>query len=178
MRELSLHIMDIAENSVTAGADLIEITIEENRKEDYLLIVVKDNGSGIDEEMLKNITDPFVTTRKTRRVGLGLSLLEAACERCDGYLKVESKKYYGTKISAFMKYNHIDRAPLGKVEETILSLLLYDKIDLIYRHIVNEKEFIFETKEIKKIVGEEINTPEILQWIKEYITQNINALEE
>ncbi|EYE88454.1 histidine kinase [Fervidicella metallireducens AeB] len=177
MRELSLHIMDIAENSVTAGADLIEITIEENRNEDYLLILVKDNGSGIDEEMLKDITDPFVTTRKTRRVGLGLSLFEAACVRCDGYLKVESKKHYGTKITAFMKYNHIDRAPLGKVEETILSLLLYDRIDLIYRHIINEKEFIFETKEIKKIVGEDINSPEILQWIKEYISQNINALE-
>jgi C4-dicarboxylate-specific signal transduction histidine kinase len=88
LRELSLHILDIAENGITAGADCIQILIDENRKEDLLIIVIEDNGRGMPEEKLKNPTDPFITSRTTRRVGLGLSLLAAAAQRCDGKIKI------------------------------------------------------------------------------------------
>src|SRR5665647_3535045 len=108
MRDLSLHLIDIIQNSVVAGATLIEIELDANTMEDYLKITIKDNGCGMDGETLKKVKDPFVTSRKTRKVGLGLSLFEAACQRCGGYLDISSEKGNGTIVTAFMKFNHID----------------------------------------------------------------------
>jgi anti-sigma regulatory factor (Ser/Thr protein kinase) len=176
MRELSLHIMDIIQNSITADASFIEITIEENIIQDYLKIVIKDNGRGIDREMLTIIKDPFITTRTSRKVGLGISLFEAACNRCEGALNIESNVGIGTTLTALMKYSHIDRAPIGKLQDTIMSLLLYPNLDFIYRHLFNENEFILDTREIRKIAGNDLGNQETIFWIRDYILEGINAI--
>lgn len=175
MREISLHIMDIIQNSIEANANSIELTIEENTLKDYLKIIIKDNGKGMDKDILSHVKDPFVTTRSTRRVGLGISLFEAACIRCGGNLNIESQLGIGTTITAVMKYSHIDRAPLGKIVDTIISILLFPNIDLIYKHVHNENEFVFSTKEIKKIAGEDLSSQEVIFWIKDYLIEGIES---
>lgn len=177
MRELSLHLIDIIQNSVVAGATLIEIELDANTIEDYLKITIKDNGCGMDEETLKKVKDPFVTSRKTRKVGLGLSLFEAACQRCGGYLDISSEKGNGTIVTAFMKFNHIDRSPVGNIVDTIVSSLLNENTDIMYRHIFNGESFEFDSREIKKIVGDNLSDPEILNWTKEYIAENIENID-
>jgi anti-sigma regulatory factor (Ser/Thr protein kinase) len=177
MRELSLHLIDIIQNSVVAGATMIEIELEANTVEDSLKITIKDNGCGMDEETLKRVKDPFVTSRKTRRVGLGLSLFEAACQRCDGYLDISSQQGIGTTVTAFMKFNHIDRSPVGNIVDTIVSSLLNENTDIVYRHKFNGESFEFDSREIKKIVGDDLSDPEILFWIKEYIAENIENID-
>ena len=176
MRELSLHIMDIIQNSIAANASFIEITVDENIIKDYLKIVIKDNGRGIDKEMLSHIKDPFITTRTSRKVGLGISLFEAACNRCEGILKIESNVGIGTTLTAQMKYNHIDRAPLGRLQDTLMSLLLYPNLNFIYRHLFNENEFIFDTREVRKIVGDDLGNQEIIFWIRDYIIEGIDNI--
>jgi len=176
MKEISLHIMDIVENSIAANADLIVIEINENKHEDILKVTIKDNGKGIDNKLLKNIKDPFTTSRKTRRVGLGISLFEAACIRCQGNLSIKSKVNVGTEVIAIMKLSHIDRAPLGRMSETICSFLLHKDIEIVYKHSVDDKQFVLDTRELKKIAGEDLNIPEILTWIRVYIDENLDEI--
>lgn len=176
MRELSLHIMDILENSITAKANFIEVEINEKINQDMLIISVLDNGSGMNSEMLKKVTDPFVTSRTTRKVGLGISLFKSACERCEGDFIITSQLGKGTNIIATMKYSHIDRAPIGKIEDTLATILLNMDIDILYVHKVNEKEFIFDSRKIREIAGEDLSSPDILMWIKEYISENIENI--
>lgn len=177
MREISLHLMDIIQNSIAAKASLVEIAIYENINEDILKFIIKDNGCGMDKELLEKVKDPFTTSRKTRRVGLGISLFEAACERCEGKLTIDSKLNKGTVIEAEMKYSHIDRAPIGKMDDTIVSLLFTPDIEIVYKHKVNDREFIFDTREIRKAAGNDLEQPEILQWIKEYIGENLKEID-
>lgn len=176
MRELSLHITDIIENSLSAGATLVEIEVVVDTKKDILTIKVKDNGRGIEPGLLKSIKDPFVTTRSTRKVGLGISLLEAACLRCDGNLDITSRVGSGTTVCASMKYSHIDRAPIGPMEECVVVALLSGNADIEYKHNVDGREFIFDSREIKAVVGEDLNSPHILQWIRGYISDNIHEI--
>jgi len=151
MREIALHILDIAENGIAAGADTISILVNEARKDNRLNIEIKDNGKGIPAEMFNNVTDPFSTTRTTRRVGMGLSLLKAAALRCDGSFDIESASGKGTKIKAGFRFDHIDRAPLGKMADSIMVLVAgHPDTDFIYTHIINENDFILDTLEIKK----------------------------
>jgi hypothetical protein len=177
MREISLHLIDIIQNSVSAKATLIVVSLEINTLEDYIKITITDDGCGMDEETLKKVKDPFVTSRKTRRVGLGLSLFESACKRCDGYLDVYSQEGKGTEVMAYMKLNHIDREPIGNIQDTIVSALLNDNVNIVYRHEFNEKSFEFDSREIKKIVGDDLSNPEILNWIQEYIAENIQNID-
>jgi hypothetical protein len=176
MRELSLHLIDIIQNSVVAKATLITIELDVDTAKDYLKITVTDNGCGMNEETLKKVKDPFVTSRKTRKVGLGLSLFEAACNRCEGYLDVSSREGDGTSVVAYMKFNHIDRMPLGNISDTIASSLLNGDVDIVFKYRFDEGSFEFDSREIKKIVGDDISDPEIITWIREYITENIENI--
>lgn len=171
-----MHIMDIIHNSIAADASLIELTVEENAAEDYFKIEIRDNGKGMDKQMLSQIKDPFMTTRTSRRVGLGISLFEAACLRCEGYLDIDSRPGTGTIVTAVMKYSHIDRAPLGRLQDTIISLLLYPNIDFIYRHISNGKEFKLDTRELKKAAGDDLSNQEIICWIREYVIEGVTSI--
>ncbi|MTI66710.1 MAG: ATP-binding protein [Firmicutes bacterium] len=178
MKELSLHILDLAENSIDAEAKLLKITIKELLKEDKLIIIIEDDGKGMDEDFLSKVTNPFVTTRKTRGVGFGLSLMKASSERCEGTFKIDSKKNVGTKLKASFKHSHIDRAPLGKIEETITTLINNNKdIDIVYRHIVNTNEFVLDTRKVKEMLEDvDINNADILLWIRDYIKENLKEL--
>lgn len=174
MRELSLHIMDIIQNSIRADGKLINIEIDENKANNLMKITIEDDGCGMDEKMLENVKNPFATTRTTRKVGLGISLLEAACIRCEGNLNIESHPQKGTKVIAEMEYNHIDRAPMGRIDDTISSLFLYNYIDFVYTHRVNDKKFILDTREVKeKVNGDDLSNAIIITWLREYIRENL-----
>lgn len=178
MKELSLHILDIVQNSIAAKASLITINIVEDLTTDIFSIEVIDNGHGMDKELAERIKDPFITGRKTRKVGLGVPLLYKACTRCQGDLEIQSDKGKGTKVIAWFKHSHIDRAPLGNMVDTIIAIVIGNpEIDLIYNHKINENEFNFDTREIKSVLGEvPINEPQVISWIKGFLEEGFNSL--
>lgn len=178
MKELSLHILDIAENSVRAGANLIEIQITEDTKKDEYTILIKDDGKGMDDTTIRVVEDPFYTTRTTRKVGMGISLLKAASLRCDGDFKITSQVGVGTSVCCMFKRSHIDRAPLGSIEDTIMALISKNEnFDIIYTHKVNEEKFVFNTKEISKILdGVELDNPEVIIWIRDFVKENVKSI--
>jgi anti-sigma regulatory factor (Ser/Thr protein kinase) len=178
MRELSLHILDVAENGITAGGNCIWIEVYEERNMDQLKIVIRDNGRGMPVEKLENINDPFITTRTTRRVGLGLSLLAAAAERCDGAMHVDSKPGKGTEITATFSYNHIDRAPLGDMAATITTLIMGNpEIDFVYFHRVDGNEYSLDTREIRAQMEDlSLSDPVVIHHLTETIRSALKAL--
>lgn len=179
MKELSLHILDIVENSIKAKASLITVSYFDTVKDDKISIIIEDNGCGIKNNEINNVTNPFYTTRKTRSVGLGLSLLKEACERCNGNFSITSQLNKGTKVIASFQRSNIDVAPLGNISETILTIVnsLPEYCKFIYRHVTDEKKFEFSTVEIKNIIGDiSICSPQILSWIKNHIEESIHDI--
>lgn len=174
MEDLSLHILDIAENSIAAGAKNIEIIITINSKDDRLTIEINDDGKGMNEEAVKSVTDPFYTSRTTRKVGLGLPMLEEAAKQADGSLTIQSKPNAGTKIKAEFILSHIDRKPIGNMADTMVALIASDtNIDIKYIEKKDDTIFQIDTKEIKnKIPKDTINRTEILSFIKNYIKEH------
>lgn len=180
MKELSLHILDLVENSLKAEADMVEITIIEDTEKDLLSIDIEDDGNGMDKEFLETVDDPFTTTRKTRGVGLGISLTKAAALRCNGSFYIISEKNKGTKITFEFKHSHIDRAPLGNMGETISAIVNQCvSTEIVYNHIYNKEKFEMDTREMKKILdGVDIKSPEVLLWIIDFANNNIKNLYE
>ena len=179
MSELSLNILDIAQNSIAAEAKLVEIDVEENTETDRITITVKDNGKGMSEEFLETVENPFTTTRTTRKIGLGISFLKEAAEMTGGHITLESKLGTGTTITAYFVMSHIDRQPIGNLSETIITLVsLNPQIDFIIKYKVNENEFIFSTYEVKTMLGDdtELNSPPIVVFLTEYIREHIENL--
>jgi len=178
LKELSLHILDIAENSINAQATKIDIFVEENIPLDKLSICVRDNGKGMDENMVKNVTDPFVTSRTTRKVGLGIPLLKAAAEMCNGSLSIESKINFGTTINIEFQRSHIDRMPIGDLAGTILHLVIGNPpINFVFHYIVNKQEFIFDDLPIKnELEGIPLSEPAVIAFIREEINLGINQI--
>jgi len=180
LREISLHIIDIAENGIDAGGDLICIFVDEDRCRNLLTIKISDNGSGISPEIAENVTDPFVTSRTTRRIGLGLSLLETAARRCDGDFIIESEPGKGTCITATFKYGHIDRAPVGDMAAS-LSVLMFGnpKTDFVYTHIIDEKQFNLDTREIKKeFKVNSLSDPLVIHRLTQFVKEGIDRLKD
>lgn len=173
MKEISLHILDIMQNSVTAGADLIELTVIEDEKEDIFSFSVKDNGRGMSKEFLASVTDPFTTGRTTRKVGLGIPLLKNATELTGGGIEIESTLGEGTTIKANFVYSSIDRQPLGNMAETMHQMITsYEDVDFIYLHKVNDKEFLVDTREFKKVLGGvSFKENAVSLWILEYLRE-------
>ena len=178
MRELSLNILDIAQNSISAGAPLITIEVNENTTQHTLLIGVYDNGKGMSEEQVKSVIDPFFTTRTTRKVGMGIPLFKMAAEQTGGRLEIKSELGVGTEVRAYFKTDSVDFTPLGDVASTIQMLITMNTDrDFVYKHIVNEKEFVCDTREIKVILGDvPLDTYEVSQWLKDFITENTEVL--
>ena len=179
MTELSLHILDIVQNSIKAKASLIEIVIDENIGENNLKIVIKDNGCGMDKDFLENVVNPFSTTRTTRKVGMGLSLFKNACELTGGSFDITSEVGKGTVVTAIFVYDSIDRQPIGDMAFTMSTIIGgNDKIDYIYTHRYGNEVFEFSTSEIRKVLGEEIELSqlEVLNWIEGYITEGLENL--
>jgi hypothetical protein len=175
MKELSMNILDIAQNSIHADSELVEIEIREKIEKNVLEICVKDDGRGMDAETLAKVTNPFYTSRTTRRVGLGIPMIKSAAENCDGEFKMTSEIGRGTILEASFRYDHIDRAPLGNIVDTVVTAVISDiKIDFIYRHWINEKCFILDTREIKKILGDvPLNNVDVICWIRDYVKEGL-----
>ncbi len=178
MRELSLHILDIVQNSISAGADTITVEIVEDIPENVLNISIIDNGCGMDEETLARVNGSFASSRTTRKVGMGIALFRAAAELSDGYLTLSSKKGEGTRTTAVFRHDSIDRMPLGDISGTMMLIVAKaQKFDLIYRHVWCGSEFVFSTKDVKEILEDSpIDSPEVLQYVKEYIHENLIEL--
>jgi anti-sigma regulatory factor (Ser/Thr protein kinase) len=175
MRELSLHILDIARNSIEAGATALQVTIVERRKTDTLELTVRDNGRGMDPAAAQRATDPFFTTRDTRRVGLGLPLLQATCERCGGTLEIRSRPGEGTEVRGTLQLAHLDRPPLGDMGKVIQALACEaDRTSLRYRHQTDSRRFEIDTHELKKeLGGVPVTDPRVLCWLAEFVRNGI-----
>lgn len=173
MRELAQHILDVVENSLEAGAQHLTIEIDENLTEDRLIIRVSDDGRGMDAETMRRAVDPFFTTRTTRRVGLGLSLLKAAAEHCNGRFAISSEPNKGTTVMAEFQHSHVDRAPLGDMPATLMAILLSEHpADVKYVHRVDDRTFAFDSAEIREILGEvPLIYPSVREWLLEYVCQ-------
>ncbi len=180
MREIALHLLDIAENSVMAKADTIKISVSENTHSDRLSFSVSDNGIGMDDEMVSRVVDPFTTTRTTRKVGLGIPLLKAAAEACNGGLTITSIKGKGTKLSCWFQRSHIDRMPLGDLTNTLMMLLIgYPTIHWIFRYELNEEMFEFDDEYFKNELGDlPLSEPSIIRFLREHLLNGINSLKK
>lgn len=178
MTELALHILDIVQNSIAAEAGLIEITINEDTANDLLSIEIKDNGRGMNENEVKNATDPYFTSRTTRKVGMGLPLFKQAAELCAGSLALKSKPGKGTEVKATMQLSHIDRQPLGDMAGTMALLVSSNPdIDFIYNHLTNKGHYHFNTMEVKaELGGVPITNPKITRFIREMIQENLHEI--
>ena len=178
MRELSLNILDVAQNSITAGASLITIEVTENTVDKTMFIGIYDNGKGMSEEQVKSVIDPFYTTRTTRKVGMGIPLFKMAAEQTGGGLEIESETGVGTNVRATFKTDSVDFTPLGDIASTVQMLITMNTDrDFVYKHTVNEKEFIADTREIKEILGDvPLDTYEVSQWLLEFIKENTEVL--
>lgn len=177
MRELSLHILDVLENALAAGATSVELIIEEDVAADLLTIIVRDNGRGMDEEQVSRAVDPFFTTRTTRHVGLGIPLFKAAADRCNGRLTLSSKPGRGTELEATFQHSHIDRAPLGDIEGTLVAFLLSGSCDLEYVHCVGDETFRFHTAEVQRELGDvPLTHPAVVDWLRGFLAEGEAAL--
>jgi hypothetical protein len=178
MKELSLHILDIAQNSISANAKTLYIIIEENTVSDALTISIVDDGVGMSEQVLTRVTDPYFTSRTTRKVGLGLPLLKQHAELTNGNFLISSQPGKGTMVTATFGYSHFDRQPLGDIGGVIMILVgANPDLHITYRHRVDEKEYFFDTEEVKQILEEmPINDPVIIRQLKEMIRENIKDL--
>lgn len=174
MEDLSLHILDVVENSVAAQASRIEIRLTEDKKLDLLTIEVIDNGTGMDEETRKKALDPFFTSKKVRRVGLGLSLLSESAREANGYLSLKSKKGKGTRIKAVFRHSHIDRRPLGNIGQSLLTLVIGNPdIDFIYVHKKDRQSYVFDTRKIRSQLGDApLNTLEGMKLIRKELNKD------
>jgi len=178
MLELAEHILDIAENSIRAGAKLVVISIIEDSDNDLLTIEISDDGYGMKEEEIGKVLDPFYTTKAVRRVGLGLPLLTDAARLAEGAFSLQSKAGEGTKVVATFRLSHIDRQPLGNITSTMISLIAVNSnIDFVYKHRHNAKEFIFDTRIIhKEIEDVPINHPEIIKYIRDIFKEGLKEI--
>lgn len=178
MKELSLHILDIVQNSISAGANLVEINIDEDTIKDKLTIIVRDNGRGMDMQVAEKAKDPFYTSRSTRKVGLGIPLFAAAAERCGGSLTINSAPGKGTEVSAVFVHSHIDREPIGNIWDTIAGLIACsENVDFKYTHKFNGRVFEMDTREIKNVLKEvPITSIDVIEWIRDYVKSGIKSI--
>lgn len=178
MRELSLNILDVAQNSISAGASLVEINVIEQDFDSTLTVEIKDNGCGMDGETLKKVQDPFYTTRTTRKVGMGIPLFKMAAEMTGGSFEISSEVGKGTLVRAVFKTDNIDFTPLGDVDFTIVTLVTMNTaIDFIYRFKKNENEFVLSTRQLKEILGGvPLSEPEVTVWLKDYLKEQTQII--
>lgn len=175
MKEIALHLLDLAENSVSAGASAIEIAVSENLAADRLTVAVQDNGKGMDPEIARQLGDPFYTSRTTRKVGLGIPLFQAAAESCNGSLQVDSLPGAGTRVQADFQHSHIDRMPLGDLASTALTLLIAHP-EIHWRFVYQtqpadanaSQEFEFDDAPVKEILdGVPLTDPDVLAYLRQ-----------
>ncbi len=178
MTELSLNILDIAENSVKAGAPLTEITVTAITAQNLLEIIIKDNGCGMTKEQVDKVIDPFYTTRTTRKVGLGIPFFKESAEAAGGSFFIDSEVGVGTTVKASYELDNIDRMPMGDLTATIHTLVtMHEDMDFLFTYKVNENEFVLDTRELREILGDiSFKEYEVSQYIKDYLKENITSV--
>lgn len=180
LEDLSAHVLDIAENSVMAEAAEIKIAVTEDRAENKLIFSVEDDGRGMSEDFVLKVTDPFTTTRTTRRVGMGLPFLKQSAELCGGGLEIDSKKGVGTRITAVFDYDSIDRPPLGDIPATLMTLVMGSpQVHWLYRHITPDGEFVLDTDEIIEALDgdrELLRSYEVGLWLRDHIREGLEEI--
>ncbi len=175
MKEISLNILDIAENSVKAGALLTSIEIEETEK--TLCVTITDDGCGMSEETKKRVIDPFYTTRTTRSVGLGIPLFKMSAEQTGGEFSIESstdEKTHGTKVCALFRKDHIDCTPLGDTVATMVTLIQgHPETDFLFIHKTEKGEARLDTRELRQVLGDDVplSVYEVIKWIEEFLKE-------
>ena len=179
MKEISLNILDITENSVKAGATLTEIYIDEVGNK--LTLSIKDDGCGMDEATVKSVIDPFYTTRKTRKVGLGIPLLKLACEQTEGHLSITSstdEKDHGTTVTAVFFKDHIDFTPLGDVTSSIVTLIQgHPNTDFLFRHTTEDGTVELDTRELRTVLEDvPLDTYEVIVWIRDNLKEQYDEI--
>ncbi|MBP5711239.1 MAG: sensor histidine kinase [Bacteroidales bacterium] len=175
MKDLSMHIIDILQNSTRAKAKNIELLVEEDVENDKLTLQFKDDGCGMSEEMAAKVTDPFVTTRTTRKVGLGLPLLKQNAEITGGTFELQSQLGKGTTVTATFGLSHIDRKPMGDLAgAVVLTMTSYPDIRFVFRYKKQDIDFVLDTDEVHEALeGVSIQNPEIISYLREMIEENI-----
>ena len=178
MRELSDNILDIAQNSISAGASLEKIDITVSHTDNAVSLAFIDDGCGMSPEMVAAVTDPFTTTRKTRKVGLGLPLLKMTAQATGGSFFIESEEGKGTSVRVSFGLDHIDRPPMGDLPGSLFTIVLMNPgIDFLFVYDYDGKRFAFDTREVKAAVAPiPIDHPEISAWIKDCLYQEITEL--
>lgn len=178
MKEVALHILDILQNSVRAAATIIQLEIEESFSENLIKIKIEDNGKGIEKSMLLNIYDPYVTSRTTRKIGMGLALLKYHAELCGGGIEIESEVGKGSLVRIWFQMDHIDRQPIGDIAGVVRNMISSgNKYEFYYRHSTDTGEFEISTLEIKtELELTEISDNLILEQIKELININLQDI--
>lgn len=182
MLELSIHVLDIVQNCVAAGATLVEILVTEDFARDLLTMKIKDNGSGMDVEMLRKAADPFVTTKPNKKVGLGLSLLAQAAQDASGEFEIDSAPGKGTSVTASFVLSSVDRMPLGDMKSTLLSLVFgAPELDFVFSHTRGERTHTFDTREVRRLTGgglaSDARTVRLVREMLERATGNLNRVE-
>ena len=179
MKDLSMHIMDILQNSTRAGATEVTLEVLEDVAADTLTIRFIDNGCGMDAETVQKVINPFFTTRTTRKVGLGLPLLKQNTEQTGGSLDIQSEKGKGTTVTAVFGRSHLDRPPMGDLAGTVvLTASAYPDIRFIFHYHNGETDYVFDTVEVNEVLdGISIQEPEVIQYLKEMIQENIGNVE-
>jgi len=180
MNDLSLHILDIIQNSLSAGALLIKLTVIEDIPGNRLVIIIEDNGKGMSSEVVSRLDDPFFTSRTTRKVGLGIPLLKQSAEQSGGGIEIKSEPGKGTIVSAFFEYNHIDRPPLGDVSNAFMLMVSSNPgVEFLLRYEVNGVDYVFDTVEVKEVLeGTPLNDASIIRILTEMINENIKELRQ
>lgn len=180
MQELSLHLLDIAQNGIKAAADLICISICQDRTTQTMILTVEDNGCGMDEATLAQVQSPFFTTRTTRPVGLGVPFFQMSAQMTGGSFEVESTVGEGTLFRATYHTDHIDCLPLGDIVTTIVTLIsMNPTINFCYRYEVDGKAFLFDTREAKQLLeGVPIDSPDVVAFLHDYLTDQIHQIEQ
>ncbi len=180
MNDLSLHVIDIIQNSLSAGASLIKLTVDENLKRDLLTITIGDNGRGMSQEQVSKLEDPFFTSRTTRRVGMGIPLFKQSAEQSEGSLTVSSEAGKGTIVTALFRHSHIDRPPLGDIANALILMVSANPdIDFFFSYIYNDSEYIFDTVEVKEVLdGMPLNDPSVIRMLTEMVNSNIEELRD
>lgn len=179
MKELSLHILDIAENSVSANAKTVSIEVEEDSQKNLLTIIITDDGKGMDAEMLARVTDPFTTTRTTRKVGLGIPFLKEAAEACNGHFLITSTPGKGTRVEASFQRDHIDRMPMGSIQSTFLDLLVgFPDVHWKFKYRIDGEDFNLDSAPIQETLdGIPYSDPTVLKYLKDEINGGIQKIQ-
>ncbi len=178
MKELALHVLDLMENSISAGASVIEFMIRESITDNVYAFTIVDNGKGMSREFLSRVTDPYTTTRTTRKVGLGLPLIQMNAENAGGGFHIESELGKGTTLDFWFQYDHLDRPPLGDIAGTIVMLAAHhEDIQILYKHITDTDMYVFDSKEVAEVLeGVSMNDISIIRYLKDMIKENLTAI--